>query len=129
MDSRRVPGPATLRHHDALVGVLRTAGFDVVMAAHAFSVVDAYLYGFTIQEDAMPVGTPEEAAEAAQQMAAGLSADDHPHLSALVSEHIQREGYDYGTEEFEWGLDLILDGIEQRFATAAPAATPAASAT
>lgn len=117
MDSRRSSGPATLRHHDTIVGVIRTAGFGVAMAAHVFSLIDAYLYGFTIQEDAMPVGSPEEAAAAVQEMAADLSAEEHPHLAALVTEHIQREGYDYGAEEFEWGLDLILDGIERRMAT------------
>lgn len=118
MDSRRNPGPATLRHHDAVVGVLREAGFPAAMVAHALSLVDSYLYGFAIQEEAMPVGSPEETASAAEEMSRHLDAAAHPHLAALFAEHLQREDYDYGAEEFEWGLDVVLEGIEREVSRA-----------
>ncbi|KZF14050.1 TetR/AcrR family transcriptional regulator C-terminal domain-containing protein, partial [Rhodococcus sp. EPR-134] len=50
MESRTTPGPATLRHHDAVIGTLRAADFPVALAAHAFSIMDAYIYGFVLQE-------------------------------------------------------------------------------
>lgn len=49
MESRRTPGPATLRHHDAVIGCLRDAGFSLQLAAHAFAALDSYIYGFTLQ--------------------------------------------------------------------------------
>jgi len=54
MDSRRNPGPATLRHHDAVIGTFRRAGFSVPMAGHAYSLLDSYIYGFAVQEAALP---------------------------------------------------------------------------
>jgi len=57
------PGPATLRHHDATLGSLPAAGFSVAMTAHADALLDAYAYGFTLQEAALPF-KPETTAEA-----------------------------------------------------------------
>ena len=65
MESRATPGPATLRHHDAVIGCLRGAGFTIDMAAHAFSMIDSYLYGFAMQELNLPFSTPQETAEMA----------------------------------------------------------------
>ena len=66
MDSRTTPGPATLSHHNAVIGTLRTAGFSVEMAAHAFSVLDSYIYGFALQEVNLPFDSPESLAEVAE---------------------------------------------------------------
>ena len=113
MESRTSPGPATLRHHDGVIGSLRAAGFSIVLTAHAFSVLDGYIYGFALQESTMPLGsTPEETAAVAEMMLAQFPVDDYPHLAELTIEHILKPGYDYG-EEFEYGLDLILDGLER----------------
>ncbi len=60
MSTRTSPGPATLRHHDAVIGCLRTAGFSITMAAHAFSLLDSYIYGFALQEATLPLGETEE---------------------------------------------------------------------
>ena len=57
MESRTMPGPATLRHHDAVLGILRGAGFPIVLAAHASSVLDSYIYGFALQERNLPSTT------------------------------------------------------------------------
>jgi AcrR family transcriptional regulator len=111
MESRSSPGPATLRHHDAVIGCLRDAGFSIALAAHAFSVLDSYIYGFALQERSLPFHTPEETAELAQDILAGFPADEYPHLAELTTQHVLRPSYDYG-DEFEFGLDLILDGLE-----------------
>ncbi|HTE70061.1 MAG TPA: TetR/AcrR family transcriptional regulator [Actinomycetes bacterium] len=112
MESRSTPGPATLRHHDAVLGILRTAGFSVELAAHAFSVLDSYIYGFALQEANLPFDTPEETAEVAQAIMAEFPADEYPHLTEMTVEHVLQPGYDYGNE-FLFGLDLILDGLDQ----------------
>ncbi len=113
MDSRATPGPATLRHHDTVIGTLRGAGFSVAMTAHAFSALDAYTYGFALQEQALPFDTGEETAELAQAILAQFPADEYPHLAELTAEHVLQPGYDYG-DEFEFGLELILDGLARR---------------
>jgi AcrR family transcriptional regulator len=112
MSTRTSPGPATLRHHDAVIGTLRAAGFSVAMTAHAFSALDSYIYGFALQEATLPLGdTEEETVEVAQMMMAQVSADEYPHLTEFSVEHILQPGYDFG-DEFGFGLDLILDGLE-----------------
>jgi len=110
MDSRTTPGPATLRHHDAVIGVLRAGGFSVPMAAHAFSLIDSYLYGFVLQERSLPFSTPAELEEVAGEIFRDLPEDTHPHLTELAVEHALKPGYDYGAE-FDFGLDLILDAL------------------
>ena len=117
MDSRSTPGPATLRHHDAVLGILRTAGFPLELAAHAYSLLDSYIYGFALQETSLPFNTPEETAEVAQAMMAEFPADAYPHLTEIAVEHVLQPGYSYASE-YQFGLDLILDGLEQALATA-----------
>jgi AcrR family transcriptional regulator len=111
MESRTSPGPATLRHHDAVIGCLRDAGFPVELAAHAYSVLDSYIYGFTLQERGLPFNTPAESSALAQAMLARFPADQYPHLTELTLTHVLQPGYDYGNE-YEFGLDLILNGLE-----------------
>jgi AcrR family transcriptional regulator len=112
MESRSTPGPATLRHHDAVLGILRTAGFSVELAAHAYSVLDSYIYGFALQEASLPFQTPEETAQVAGAMMADFPAGAYPHLTEIATEHALQPGYDYG-DEFLYGLDLILDGLDR----------------
>ncbi|GAA2839035.1 TetR/AcrR family transcriptional regulator [Crossiella cryophila] len=109
LDSRTSPGPATLRHHDAVLGTLRAAGFSVAMAAHAVSAIDSYLYGFVLQEQSLPFTGPEEFAEVSAGILRELPNQAYPHLAELVAEHTGR-GYDYA-EEFRFGLALILDAL------------------
>jgi AcrR family transcriptional regulator len=117
MESRRTPGPANIRHHDAVLGVLRNAGFPVELAAHAYSLLDSYIYGFALQEASLPFHTPEEAAEVAQEIMSVFPAADYPHLAEIAIEHALQPGYDYG-DEFLYGLDLILDGLARARAAA-----------
>lgn len=112
MESRNSPGPATLRHHDAVIGCLRNAGFSVQLTGHAYSVLDSYIYGFALQERALPFDTAEENSKRAQAILAQFMAEDYPHLAELTIEHVLQADYDYDYE-YEIGLDLILDSLEQ----------------
>ena len=124
MESRTSPGAATLRHHDAVLGCLRGAGFSLELAAHAYAALDSYIYGFALQERGLPFDTPEEAAALAQVMVAQFPADTYPHLAEFTFGHVLQPGYDFGGE-YEYGLSLILDGLEKAHAAAQ---LPAASA-
>lgn len=113
MDSRRNPGPATLRHHDAVIGVLRQAGFKLPMAAHAVSLIDSYIYGYVLQETNLPVMTPDDVEDVAGSILARLPADELPYLREMIVDHAMQPGYDYASE-FGYGLDLILDALDAR---------------
>jgi len=112
MEARANPGQANLRHHDAVIGNLRTAGFDSAMVAHAYSVLDGYIYGFALTKMNLPFTSDDMVAEMAQTMLEPFPFDEFPNLAAFVTEHIMQPGYDFG-DEFEYGLDLILDGLER----------------
>ena len=113
MDSPTEPGRAILRHHDAVIGCLRSNGFSIAGAAHAFSVLDSYIYGFALQERSLPFDTPEEFDDVADSLLRGLPADEFPHLAAMAVDRIMKPDYTYA-EEFGTGLDLILDGLGRR---------------
>lgn len=111
MESRRRPGPATLRHHDAVLGTLRRSGFSVEAAAHAYSVLDSYIYGFTLNEQSLPLDTTPDVAEMGSAILREHQAGEYPYLAEFIVDHAMKPGYSYG-HEFEFGLDLILDGLE-----------------
>jgi AcrR family transcriptional regulator len=115
MEGRPTPGPASLRLHDAVLGCLREAGFSIELTIQAYSVQDAYIYGFALQEKGLPFETAEESAAVAEGQAvqfAPLEAE-FPHLAEVVAGHVAKVGYDF-TGAFEYGLDLILDALERR---------------
>lgn len=119
LQSRIHPGPNTLRHHNAFIGALRVAGFSVELTAHAFALIDSYVYGFALSEAALPIHGPESVADTAATMMAQLfDADAYPHLVAFTTGHVMQPGYDFGAE-FGFGLDLILDGLARSEAAAA----------
>jgi AcrR family transcriptional regulator len=110
MESRTSPGPATLRHHDSVLGCLRQSGFSIELAAHAYSLLDSYIYGFALQQKNLPF-SGSEIADMAQSIVEQFPADEYPHLAEIAFEHVMKTGYDYG-DEFAFGLDLILDALE-----------------
>jgi len=112
MESRRNPGPANLRHHDAVIGNLRAAGFDMAMVAHAYSLLDGYIYGFALTKMNLPFDRGDDVAERAQVMLEPFPVDEYPNLVAFIAEHAMQPGYDFGNE-FEYGLEVILDGLER----------------
>lgn len=112
MESRTAPGAATLRHHDAVLGCFRAGGFSVAATAHAYSLLDSYIYGFALQQINLPFNTADEAAPVAQSMTAQMPTGEYPYLAEMMVEHVLQAGYSY-SDEFEIGLDMILEGIEQ----------------
>jgi AcrR family transcriptional regulator len=114
MEGRTSHGPANMRLHNAVLGCLRGAGFSLEMTVHAYSVLDAYIYGFALQETDMSSESADDfAAEAQRQMheyRAVLA--DYPHVAEVVGGYVAKAGYDYATE-FLFGLDVILDGLDR----------------
>ncbi|MGA9103531.1 TetR/AcrR family transcriptional regulator [Aeromicrobium sp.] len=110
VETRTSPGPSTLKHHNAVIGTLREAGFSIEMTAHAFALIDAYVYGFALSEATLPINGPETVTEVAEQMMEFFTAEDYPHLLEFSVEHVMKPGYDYG-KEFEFGLGVVLDGL------------------
>ena len=112
MESRTSPGPATLRHHDAVIATLRGAGFSPALTAHAYALLDSYVYGFALQETGLPFEGADTVADVAEPMMEQFSSGDYPHLVEMAATHYLQPGYDFG-DEFEWGLKLILDALEE----------------
>jgi AcrR family transcriptional regulator len=112
MESRTNPGPANLRHHDAVIGCLRAAGFDMAMAAHAYSLLDGYIYGFALTKMNLPFDATTDIAEMAETMLEPFPRGEYPNLADFITEHAMKPGYDFA-DEFEYGLDVILDGLER----------------
>lgn len=111
LQSRTSPGPATLTHHNAVIGSLRAGGFSLEMTAHAYALLDSYIFGFALSEASLPINGPETVSEVAESMMFQVLAEAYPHLLEFTTEHILRPGYDFGAE-FEFGLKLILDGLK-----------------
>lgn len=119
LESRTSPGPATLRHHDAVLGRCRAAGFSVEMSAHAFSLIDSFIYGFVLQEITLPFDDTN-VEEMVEEVIGQLSPDDYPHLAELTVEHVMQVGYNY-SDEFDFGLEIVLAGLEAAAADSSPA--------
>jgi AcrR family transcriptional regulator len=112
MESSMRPGPANLGHHEAVLKRLREAGFSVAMTAHAYSALDSYTYGFAQQQIGLPFETDEQAGDVAEQILGANVAADYPYLAEIATQHVMKPGYSYG-KEFEFGLDLILEGLSR----------------
>lgn len=105
MESRTSPGPANLRHHEAVTACLRRAGFPVLMATHANWLLDSYVYGFALQETNLPFDTADVFADMAE-----LPPDEFPYLNESAAALVAA-GFD-PAEEFIFGLDLVLAALE-----------------
>ena len=110
MEGRQSTGPAVMQYVNAILGNLRAGGFPIESAGYAFTMLDSYVYGHVIQETSTPVGTAEEMTEPLLEEIAG---DDYPHLVEIAEEHVQGPGFTFD-DAFEFGLDLILDGLERQ---------------
>lgn len=111
MESRTSPGPANLRHREAVTACLRRAGFTVLMATHANWLLDSYVYGFALQETSLPFDTADELVDMTEGVfLPQLPADAFPYLNESAAALVAA-GYD-PSEEFTFGLDLILAALE-----------------
>ena len=112
LESRTTPGPATLRHHDAVLACLRHAGFSRELTAHAYALIDSYVYGFALQEASLPFEGPDGVGDVAEPIMALMSSGAYPTMVDMATSYYLQPGYDFA-DEFEFGLDLILDGLER----------------
>jgi AcrR family transcriptional regulator len=100
--------PDALRFAERVIGILLEAGFDAREAARAFRLLFTYTFGFA---GLSPARTTDEARAQAATAAAGLPPDDFPNLIATAAQWTHAMA---GTDEFYYGLDRILDGLEAR---------------
>ena len=114
MMSHPDPGPAMLRYIESTLGSLRDAGFSIAGADHAWNAMDSYIYGFTLQELNYPFD-PGQVKETAAAYLPLIPVAQFPRLAELT-EHIARTAYKSagkGAHDFEFGLNLILDGLDK----------------
>ncbi len=111
--ARTSPGPTTLGHLDSVIGCLTTAGFSMPMTGHAMSILDSYVQGFAQQEATLPLEASGDISAATEDIMAQQEAmaEAFPNLAAMAVTLILQPGYAYGNE-FEFGLELVLDGLE-----------------
>jgi AcrR family transcriptional regulator len=111
MDSRLSSSPERLRYFDAMIGTLHRAGFSLELVARAFSVLDCFIYGFGRQWLNMASSGEKEAEKRAGALRGILPGESFPYL-AQMTELAMKTGYDEDAD-FEFGLNLILDGLER----------------
>lgn len=112
IESRRTPSPNLLRHHESVLACLRDNGFSITLASHAFSAIDAYVYGFVLTELNLPFEAGETVEEFIGEIQHALPADQYPRLVEMITEQVVGKDYAYAGE-FEFGLALILDSVER----------------
>ncbi|MGK0362926.1 MAG: AcrR family transcriptional regulator [Bradymonadia bacterium] len=115
VESRSDLGPAGMRYYDSIIGCMRQSGFSIELAAHAFSAIDSYIYGFALQQVKMPYETTAELEAIADDVLAALPAEQFPHFTEMIVGHVMQPGYNYD-DEFEFGLEVLLDGFERLLA-------------
>jgi len=118
IDSRTNSGEATLRHHEAVTACFRIAGFSIPLTGHAVAIIDAFVYGFALQEAALPETSGPEIAELAESALGQIDPTEFPYLVEFASEHVMQGDYSFG-DEFTYGLELILDALAERAASEA----------
>jgi AcrR family transcriptional regulator len=104
------PGPGRLRYMEALLATLRESGFSAELTHHAYHAVDAHVVGFALWRASLPRG--DELTRLAADFLAHFPADDHPFLAEHIRMHLADDAAT-GRDEFAFGLDLILDGLER----------------
>ena len=108
MISRVSISAARLAWSNATIGCLHEAGFSYEIADHAWNAIDNHIYGFTLQSVNAPID-PETFADAAKQYLPIIPEGEYPYLNAMAQQIA--DGKHSGINEFEFGLDLILDGL------------------
>jgi AcrR family transcriptional regulator len=115
----RVPrvSPARLQWMEAVLRTLREAGFSADLTHHAYHALDSHITGFTLWQVSMPFDTREELVDLAEDVLREIPTDEYPYFIEHAEQHLAPASGD-GRTEFEFGLDLILDGLERLRGTA-----------
>jgi AcrR family transcriptional regulator len=111
LESGTTPGPVSLRHHEAVLATFERGGLSLPLMAHAYAILDSFVYGFALQEANLPVQGGEGSTEMAGQISQAFDPSIYPTLVRLTVEHVMRPDYSFGAS-FEYGLDLLLEGLE-----------------
>lgn len=111
--TRVQPGPETLSHLECVLNCLRRAGLSWADVGHAVALLDAYVLGFVLQERAVPLQSPEQTASVADGLAGPEFPSRYPTMAGFIGEHALKPGYRF-SDEFEPGLDLLLQGLSVR---------------
>lgn len=113
------PGSATLQDSEGTIKCFRQAGFSIDATVHAVTVLNIYIYGAAQQYAKLPFTTTEQAAGVAKEVQSQFSAEAYPYLAEMIAEHMMKTGYN-ALGEFDFGLNLILDGIARIKHTGGP---------
>jgi AcrR family transcriptional regulator len=103
--------PARLQYFDAVLACLRGAGFDATLAMRAFSTLDSFIYGAIFQEVTLPFDTPDSLEAVGDDLLAQMG-DAYPHLTEATLRAMEN-GWSHA-DQFRFGLELVLDALEQR---------------
>lgn len=110
LDSRLQPGPATQKHHNAVIGTLREGGFSIALTTQAITILDAYIYGFILQELSLPLGENSNFDEVGESIVEALNSTAFPYLAELATAHLAESDFNF-TDLFEIGLEIVLEGL------------------
>ena len=108
---RRAEGPDRMRGAEFMLRTLRKAGFSEDLTYHGYHVLVGHILGFTLQAQSFPIESREELQKLAAEFLQDFPADEYPYLAEHIRQHVDPEDSDEGA--FEFGLDLILDGLER----------------
>jgi AcrR family transcriptional regulator len=103
-------GTARLRFQEGLLATLRRSGFSAGLTHHAYHALDSHIVGFALWQVSLPPS--DELAGLAADFLRQLDAESYPYFAEHVEQHIGDEAGS-GAEEFAFGLDLLLDGLER----------------
>jgi AcrR family transcriptional regulator len=98
---------------EGVLKTLREAGFSPNMTHHGYHALDSHITGFTLWIVSMPFDSREELLDMAQEFIPRIPADRFPYVIEHAKEHLEDPDPDEPSE-FEFGLDLILEGLERR---------------
>ena len=93
-----------------MLGTLREAGFSRALTAHAYALLDAFVFGFAVQEASLPFEGPDNVVEVAEPIMEQMAGGEYPHMIDMATSYYLEPGYDFA-DEFSFGLDLILDSL------------------
>jgi Tetracyclin repressor-like, C-terminal domain/Bacterial regulatory proteins, tetR family len=110
MDPGRIR-PARLRYMDLLLGRLREAGFSAETTYVAYHVLDGHIFGFSLWESSHTYSA-EEVSTFGEKFADTITPEAYPHLHEHGEQHLS-EGPHRKVPAFEFGLDLILEGLQK----------------
>ena len=106
------PIHARMRWMDSVLRTLREAGFSPELTHHAYHALDSHITGFTMWQVSLPFDTRAELVDMAESFLREFPVDDYPYLVEHIHQHLGESGADERSA-FEFGLDLLLDGLER----------------